>query len=557
MRSARLNVRYRPCCCRSMSAGTGRRPREAAAANLAAQPPRPANYGLKNPLLDDGPGGVDVPAFTVTMEPASAPLRPYADAEPLQATVRDSPTRIAASGYGGQWFRPGADVPTRPVAVVERRRTPKKPSITTTRCGCADWRSGIVHLAGCGSACTVPSLEKQPIPGPSRALCCGIRGRATDAGTASGPRPPCRSGGAAAAPRGRPVVLTRRWRLVCCGQAKMAGSWPPWPICRCVRLYAREHPEWLAPRDGRTRLVERTLGTSKFASFTGRCTSARPAATCASRSRYSTVGNFWQRCAGGQEFTTTGDWRAEWGDAPLMLTAAMPPLAGRLFAEIPSGWESWRRVARWPALAGRPPVRFRLALDRPARRGARLEVLAVGAAPTVTGATVLAREPRCLETRPCDGTSGGGLLAAPGTERGRHRPDAGCSTVAGPPPFPTPITMTSPTSSVWASELVWRDPPPTTRAASVRLPPAEVTVRDRAGAVLLERSQPTETAWALGLAALVGLDPAHEGAVGYTLARLSDHGVTAVDARLTVDAKIQTAARRALLGRLPAVSTAF
>ena len=79
--------------------------REAAAANLAAQPPRPANYGLKNPLLDDGPGGVDVPAFTVTMELASAPLRPYADAEPLQATVRDRrPVLLladtAASGSG-------------------------------------------------------------------------------------------------------------------------------------------------------------------------------------------------------------------------------------------------------------------------------------------------------------------------------------------------------------------------------------------------------------------------------------------------------------------------
>ncbi|MFZ1640955.1 MAG: hypothetical protein WAV07_05850, partial [Candidatus Contendobacter sp.] len=63
--------------------------REAAAANRAAQPPRPAHYGLKNPLLDDGPGGVDVPAFAVTVEPAGAPLRPYADEEPLLLTVRD------------------------------------------------------------------------------------------------------------------------------------------------------------------------------------------------------------------------------------------------------------------------------------------------------------------------------------------------------------------------------------------------------------------------------------------------------------------------------------
>jgi cell division protein FtsI/penicillin-binding protein 2 len=75
--------------------------------------------------------------------------------------------------------------------------------------------------------------------------------------------------------------------------------------------------------------------------------------------------------------------------------------------------------------------------------------------------------------------------------------------------------------------------------------------------VLLERGQPTPAAWMLGLAALVGLDPAHEGAVGNGLARLGEHGMTAVDARLTVDAGVQAAARRALLGRLPATSAAF
>lgn len=93
---------------------------------------------------------------------------------------------------------------------------------------------------------------------------------------------------------------------------------------------------------------------------------------------------------------STGDWRADWAGAPLALTATVPLSAGRLFADIPGNWQPWRRVARWPPLEGRPPVRFRLA-----RFGARLELLVVGGIPTVLGATVLARESRCLETSTC------------------------------------------------------------------------------------------------------------------------------------------------------------
>ena len=528
--------------------------REAAAANLAAQPPRPANYGLKNPLLDDGPGGVDVPAFTVTMEPASAPLRPYADAEPLQATVRDRrPVLLladtAASGSG--------------------------PALTFRRDLWLLWNAGEPPKAEYyDHAVRVRRLAERDCSfGRLRVSVYGaVAGEATDSRTEPravlwypGDGRPTRelhlAPGRHVAPAAPPP---RREDAQLFDQALAAGLLRPGEDGRIVaapadlplrRLYAREHPEWLAPRDGepdwlngpwdeQIRQLHRTLHFSAPGRYVRQQVEVF-------NSRQLLAAVRWR-----PEFTTTGDWRAEWGDAPLMLTAAMPPLAGRLFAEIPSGWESWRRVARWPALAGRPPVRFRLALDRPARRGARLEVLAVGAAPTVTGATVLAREPRCLETRPCDGRQAAAYWLRLELSEGA----IGLTLDVQPLPataFPDAYRQDFAHIQRVGERLVWRDPPPTTRAASVRLPPAEVTVRDRTGAVLLERSQPTETAWALGLAALVGLDPAHEGAVGYTLARLSDHGVTAVDARLTVDAKIQTAARRALLGRLPAVSTAF
>ncbi len=63
--------------------------RAAATANLAARPPRPANYGLKNPMLDDGPEGVDVPAFQLALDPVGTPLRPLTEDQFLRLTLRD------------------------------------------------------------------------------------------------------------------------------------------------------------------------------------------------------------------------------------------------------------------------------------------------------------------------------------------------------------------------------------------------------------------------------------------------------------------------------------
>jgi hypothetical protein len=96
----------------------------------------------------------------------------------------------------------------------------------------------------------------------------------------------------------------------------------------------------------------------------------------------------------------TGDWRADWAGAPLTLTATVPSSVGQLFADIPGDWQAWRRVARWPALEGRSPVRFRLA-----RSGHRPELLVVGGTPNVVGATVLASESRCLERSACTGSA--------------------------------------------------------------------------------------------------------------------------------------------------------
>ena len=528
--------------------------REAAAANLSAQPPRPAHYGLKNPLLDDGPGGVDIPAFAVTVEPADAPLRPYVDGELLRVTVRDRrPVLLladtAASGAGpvqafqrDVWLLWNAGVPSdteRWDHAVRVRRLAER-----------DCPFGRLRVSVYGA---VAREEANSGTEPRTVLWYPGNGRPTREFRLAPGRyvapatPPPRREDAELFDRALAAGLLR---LAEDGRIAIAPSDLP-----LRRLYASEHPEFLAPRDGEpnwssgkwdgeVRALHRTL----YFGASGRYVRQQVEVF---NSRQLLVAVRWR-----PESTTTGDWRAEWGGAPLILTAAMPPLAGRLFAEIPRGWEPWRRVARWPALAGRPPVRFHLTLARPARRGARLEMLVVGAAPAVTGATVLARQPRCLEAKPCSQRE----TAAHWLRLELDEGATGLELEVQPLPatvFPDAYRYDFAHIQRVGERLVWRDPPVTSNTKPVRPLPAEVTLRDRTGAALLEHGLPTTTAWTLGLAALVGLDPAHEGAVGHTLTRLSEYGMMTVDARLTVDAGIQAAARRALLGRLPGVGAAF
>ena len=167
------------------------------------------------------------------------------------------------------------------------------------------------------------------------------------------------------------------------------------------QAYARAYPELLAPRagepdglDGSWNDESRRLHRALHFSASGRYVRQQIEAFNA---RQWLAAVRWRSAAG-----LAGDWRADRDGTPLLLTTVMPPRADRLLPEATQGWQSWRRVARWPALAeDRAPVRFWLTLARPARRGERLEVLAMGGAPTVTGAVVLASEPRCLQPSFC------------------------------------------------------------------------------------------------------------------------------------------------------------
>ena len=525
--------------------------RAAAAANLAARPPRPANYGLKNPMLDDGPEGVDVPAFQLALDPFGTPLRPLTEDQFLRLTLHDRrPVFLLADT---------AETGAGPALVFQR-------DLWLLWNAAAGWDHAVRVQRVADRECPFGRLQLSVYgpPGPDQAV------------SAAGPRTvlwypggePAREFrlepgryGALAAPAAPPP---RREDAELFERALAAGLLRPGEDGRIAvapadlplrQAYARLHPELLTPREGEPdwlggtwddaiREAHRALHFSASGRYLRQQVEAFNARQLLAAVRWRSESNL------------TGDWRADWAGTPLALAANMPLLAGRLFPDVPRGWQPWRRVARWPALEGRLPVRFHLALGRPARRGERLELLVVGGVPTLTGAVVLARAPRCLDPSPCTERDAVARWLRLELSEGVTGLDLSLAPLPATT-FPDFYRHEFAHIQREGERLIWRDAPAGPGADPVRPPPAEVTLRDRAGGLLLERGQPIGAAWSLGLASLVGLDPAQTGAVGGVLARLGAHGLTAVVARLTVEPRLQATARRALLERLPGVEAAF
>ena len=525
--------------------------REVAAANRAAHPSQPMDGGLKNPLLDDGPDGVDVPAFVVTTEPAGMPPRSYADAGSLRVTLHDQ----------------------RPVLLLaDTAETGAGPALAFQRDLWLLWNVGPV-VAGRWDhalrvrrledrACSLgrlrievygPPLEKAGMADaePRTVLWYAGDGSAREFRLAPGQYAP-----AAPPPPREDAELFERSLVAGLLRSGEDGRIAIAPADLPLRrAFARVRPDLLASGDGEHAWldgpwndeIQRLHQTLHF-SATGRYV-RRQVATFNARQLLAAVR--WRP----ENADLNGDWRADWKEVPLMLTESMPLLAGRLFIEAPHGWQAWRRVARWPGLEQRWPVRFRLSLPRPARSGERLELLVVGGPPAVTGATVLASAPRCVDTRPCAGRDALARWLRLEMRDGATELEL----VFQPLPaeaFPGLYRYDFAHIRRVDGRLRWYDSPAANGGESSRPSPAEVTLRDRAGTLLWEAGQPTGAVWDLGLAALVGLGPVHAGSVGGVLARLGRYGATAVEARLTVDPRLQQAARRALLERSPAIGVA-
>ncbi|QQS54769.1 MAG: hypothetical protein IPM89_02660 [Candidatus Competibacteraceae bacterium] len=524
--------------------------REAAAANRAARPSRPMDGGLKNSLLDDGPDGVDVPAFAVTAEPAGGPPRPYADAGSLRVTLYDR----------------------RPVLLLaDTAETGTGPALAFRRDLWLLWNAGPVVAGHWDRALRIRLLEDRVCPlgrlrievyGPSpenagmvdaeprTVLWYAGDGSAREFRLAPGHYAPA----APSPPREDAELFERSLAagLLRSGEDGRIAIAPADLSLR--RAFARFHPDLLASGDdehdwldGPWSAETQRLHQALRFSVTGRYV-RRQVATFNARQLLAAVR--WRP----ENADPSGDWRADWKEVPLVLTGSMPLLAERLFTEAPHGWQAWRRVARWPALEQRWPVRFRLSLPRPARSGERLELLVVGGPPAVSGAAVLASAPRCVDARPCAERDALARWLRLEMRAGATELEL----VFQPLPaevFPGLYRYDFAHIRRVDGRLRWYDSPGANGGDPSRPSPAEVTLRDREGTLLWEAGQPTGAVWELGLAALVGLGPVHAGSVGGVLARLGRHGATVVEARLTVDSRLQQAARRALLERLPAIST--
>ncbi|ATQ77597.1 hypothetical protein CR152_26150 [Massilia violaceinigra] len=237
----------------------------------------------------------------------------------------------------------------------------------------------------------------------------------------------------------------------------------------------------------------------------------------------------------------TGEWQASVASAPASTTAAMPPAAARLFADVPQGWAPWTRVGAWPDAAAGAPARLTLALPRAAQAGQSIELMLVGRLLSLDGAQ--------LRGQPRDACSG----------RDCPSPASVQSLVLDLQPGARAITLTAAPLRMAGlagdqqyrhlrlagGRLAWQ--PLAANSATARAAPlAGVTLADRHGTVVWSGGEPTRAAVDAGLAPLLGIRAAHANSVAGMLARVPAPDGVAHSARLTLDLALQTASQQAL-----------
>lgn len=525
-------------------------------ANLTHNPPREAAFGLKNPLLDDGPDGVDVPAVVFDTQPPSTALQPIGAGGLLQVTMHDSRPISGLSDVA-------ADLSGAPAMLKFRKDAWL---LWEAESATGPWHYALrlerVPEFRCALGALRATVHGPPDPAPSPSIPRTLHFYPTQGTAVSLRAPP----GDYTVPEQATVtqedadlfaaaVADELFRLDADGQiATVPTDWP-----RRVR-FAREHPEWLVdlpletawlrlPWSEEVQAVHRLL----YNSVTGRY--VRQQADIFNAQRLLAAVRLQTGAESDSAAAATNAWQAESQSVRLSLTEKMPMLASGLFAELPKHWQPWQRVAHWPAGADpATPVRFTLPLAGYSAR-TPWQLLVVGRDIETGGVRVLRNDFRCLSGSPCRNDA---ALAQELTVQ----PLAGAAQL---------VVQFRPLSAQVATALFrhdfahihlengqprWQAQPPAIRQQQLEQK-TTVTLQDRNGARLWETTGPTEATWNLGLAALVGIDPKHRIAVAGTLARLGAHGMASVDARLTLDSALQDSARQALLAQLPEVSEGF
>lgn len=527
------------------------------AANRNADPPRPAHANLKNPLLDDGPDGVNVPALIVDTDPPGIGLADYSDAtSQLRITPRSNEAIAFLSDRSPRPVHSQAG--HTPILRFHRDSWLFWEAIDATTGG---WRHALRIQRLPAGGCAVGRLRVTLYPtaghdtsrarrnllyyAPSKkkvesfALAPGaytvpeqvLQGQEDadlfSAATAAGLLKTDANGQVVIAP----ADLPRRQRFAQTHPELLTNGHDPWMALAWNDAQARLHKDLFYSAAGR--YVRQQVDTFNSRSLIAALRLYSPS----------------------RELIENDVWQADRNGIRLALRSDVPLMAGRLFEHLPLGWQAWQRVADWPPDAdATTPLRFHTTLTRPANSGEKLELLVLGQDVQVQGATVTANQPRCL-TRHCREDQAVGRRLSLQLQSGTQN-----LTVSLQPlptmSFPALFRYDTLPVALSAEGLRWTatTPDPHSTPNPRR---ATVTLRDSNESVLRDDTGLHDAAWELGWAALLGIDPRHDIAVAGNLQRLGDSGVDSVDARLTLDSTQQTLARQALLANLPAVSAAF
>ncbi len=514
---------------------------------------RPSHYGLKNPLLDDGSAGFDIPAFSIRT-PSRLPL-----------TADDDPTgRLAIQYHDSKAITVLSDTHL----IQNKRGQPSASPVIFHREAWVLWSDTPDELHAGVQIRRIPTADRfgalqvtlyAPASVPSARLRTTTRfydGQGTVEtlnlvpGTYTFPTRPARLEDAALFDE----AVANGLLTVAADQLRVA----PYELIRRQRYaqrYGVRHPEWLLPSallqpwqalawtDRHTQLLH-ALYFSPSGQYVHqqieRFNTHRLLAAVRIRLPDQTLSE-----------TLVGFGQADWQGLQLPLTPTMPLLAGRLFSELPQHWLPWQRIEKWPmGTDTTTQIHYRVTRTD-ATESIPLELMIVGHDIHVDNAVVMERTPRCLETA-C-----------------RDQPDALQLRVLWKKGATELVIALRPHASHALADLYrydfehiqfhqgqlrWHDRPSTVKTALLeeRLP---IILTDRQGETLLDALGPTQAAYQHGLAPLVGVHPAQQTSVGGVLAQWAQSAPTAplLSGRLSLDLTFQRKAQAALFQRLQAI----
>lgn len=227
--------------------------------------------------------------------------------------------------------------------------------------------------------------------------------------------------------------------------------------------------------------------------------------------------------------------------APLPLGSTMPLLAGQLSLGLNAVYGQWHRSSYWPQGSDRRhQIKFTVPLRKPAERTDRLNLIVMGGDLRVTGGTIVKTKKLCPANL---------CRAKANVQQISIKPKVGVKVInLGLKPLDFADIAGLYRDEFYHIEmkgehLIWND----FYSSQFNKPRADVKLRDRNNKPLLDSLQhSTKSLDETGLISLLGVDKRHESGLWGMLARLAEHDINEVDAKLSLDLELQTAAQQLL-----------